>query len=207
MIWAYDSAIVEDLRNSFSTEPGQDPVVSIVPPEDIVSIAAQAQEDKIRYPMIAITRDNNMPIDTERWNFTRAHKGIATVFDTKDNMIYYEKATPVQLQYTLVCISTNTADVDELIRELLFKYTSQYFLTVTIPYESKRKIRIGVRVNPDDDIEYYTTTSNYLEEGKLYSAGIKLHIDGAVLISYTPSKLRRFDTEVGVAPPSSEKLT
>ena len=204
MIWVYDNAIVDDLKKSFTHAPGEDPVVSIVPPDDVISIAAQVQDDKIRYPLIALTRDSNIPVDTDRWNFTRAHKGVATVFDKEHNLIYYEKITPIKLEYTLACIATNTADVDELIRELLFKYSSQYFLTLTIPYESKRKIRFGVRVNPDEDVEYYSTTSNYLNEGKLHSAGIKLHIDGAVLVNYTPAKLKRLDTEVGVALPTSE---
>lgn len=204
MIWCYDNVIVDDLEKSFATEPGQDTVVSIVPPDDVVSLAAQLQDDKIRFPIIALTRDSTIPVDNERWNYTRAHKGVATVFDKETNMLYYEKIKPIKLEYTLACMATNTADVDELIREILFKYSSQYFLTLTVPYESKRKIRFGVRVNPDDEVEYYSTTSNYLNEGKLHSAGIKLHIDGAVLVNYTPVKLRRLETEVGTALPTTQ---
>lgn len=196
MIWLYDKVIVDDLRSSFDSDAVDTPVVSVVPPEDVVSIAAQVQDDKLHFPIIAVTREEATPIDSDLTNFTRMHKGVATVFDSEKNELYFEKAIPVKLSYNLVCMSTNTADIDELIRELLFKYTSQYFLTIQVPYESKRKIRFGVRVNPEDEITWYSTTSNYLQEGKLHSAGIHLYIDGAVLLHYTPVKLRRVTHEV-----------
>lgn len=191
MLYLYDNAIVEDLRQSFNQDNTSEPVVCVVPPENIISIAAQLQEDKIKFPIIAVSRAKNVPVDNTLANFTRMHEGVATVFDKENNILYHEKAIPIKLEYTLACMSTNTADIDELIRELLFKYTSQYFLTIKVPYESKRRIRFGVRVNPDEEVEWYTTSADYLESGKLHSAGIKLYIDGAVLLTYTPVKLKR----------------
>ena len=202
MLWVYDNSIVEDLKNSFDKDEYGNCVVSVVPPEDILSIAAQVQDDKIHYPLIALSRGENIPIDNDRMNFTRLHKGVATVFDKETNNIYYEKVMPIKLQYTLVCMGTNTADVDEMIRELMFKYASQYFITVQIPYESKRKIRCGLRVDPSEDIQWYSTTSNYLQEGKLHSAGITLHVDGAVMVHYTPEHLRRLGTEIEIGNPN-----
>ena len=196
MLWAYDNAIVEDLRTSFNTEANAEPVVCVVPPENIISIAAQLQDDKIHFPMIAVSRQDNIPIDNSLVNFTRMHEGVPTVFDKEKNELYFERAVPVKLEYTLVCISTNTADIDEIIRELIFKYTMQYFLTIDTPYESKRKIRFGIRINPEDEIEWYSKTSDYLNEGKLHSASIHLYVDGAVLLTYVPVKLRRLQTEL-----------
>lgn len=201
MIQVYDAAIVVDLQNSFDKDEYGNPVVSVVSPENIISIAAQVQEDKIKFPIIALSRSDDIPIDTSLMNFTRMHKGVATVFDTKKNNIYYEKIVPIKLQYTVSCLGTNTADISELCRELFFKYTSQYFITIQIPYESKRKIRCGLRVNPDDGIRFTDTTSNYLQEGKLHSASITLYVDGAVLAHYTPAHLRRFEPEVDIENP------
>ena len=95
-------------------------------------------------------------------------------------------------------MATNTADVDELIRELFFKYTEQYFVTVKIPYESKRHIRCGLRIDPNENIQQLSTTANYLQEGKLHASGVTLHVDGAVMAHYTPVHLRRteFQTEL-----------
>ena len=202
MLWMYDSAIVQDLKETFTPNDGGKPVVCVVPPEDILSIAAQVQDDNLQFPVVALSREPNVPVDNELINFTRLHQGVATVVDKETNMLYYEKAIPVKLLYTLVCLGTNTADVDELIREIMFKYTSQYFLSIKVPYESKRRIRFGVRVNPEEEIEWMSTTSNYLKEGKLHSAGIHLYIDGAVLLHYTPQKLRRLSTEIDIANPN-----
>lgn len=202
MLWAYDNAIVEDIRESFNQDTTVGPVVCVVPPENIVSIAAQLQDDKIHFPMIAVSRSDNVPVNSDLLNFTRLHEGVPTVFDKESNIIYHEKAMPVKLEYTLVCMATNTADIDELIRELIFKYTSQYFLTLQVPYESKRKIRFGVRIDPTEEIERLTSSSDYIQDGKLHSAGIKLYIDGAVMLTYTPVKLRRLVTEIDVANPT-----
>ena len=198
MIHIYDTAICEDLQNSFDKDEYGNTVVSVVPPDDVLTIAAQVQDDKIHFPVIALTRADSIPIDTERYNFARLHRGVATVFDAEKNNIYYEKMIPIKLQYDVVCMGTHTADVDELIRELLFKYSQQYFITVKIPYESKRHIRCGLRVDPDAEIKMYSTTSNYLEEGKLHSAGFTLYVDGAVMVHYTPQHLKRmeFQTEI-----------
>lgn len=196
MIWCYDDAVCQDLRNSFNQDVGQ-PVVSIVPPDSVLSIAAQIQDDKIRFPIIAVERENT-PMSADQLNFSKMHTGVATVFDKTHNEYYYEKSVPINLSYNLVVMSTNTADIDELIKELVFKYISQYFLTITVPYESKRKISFGIKLDTSRDIEWSTKTSNYLQEGKLHGAGIHLLVDGAVMLSYTPVKLRRLKGEVEV---------
>lgn len=201
MLYCYDNKIVEDLRQSFNHNTSADPVVCVVPPENIISIAAQLQDDKIHFPLIAVSRDDNIPIKKELNNFTRAHSGVPVVFNNETNELYYEKVLPVDLKYKLVCMSTNTADVDELIRELIFKYVTQYFMTIQIPYESKRKIRFGVHVDVDEEIEWYSTTSDYINEGKLHSAGINLYVDGAVLVTYTPVKLQRLEPGVDIKNP------
>ena len=56
MIWRYDEAIVDDLNKSFNTDSGTNkPVVAVVPPDDVISIAAQIQDDKITFPIIAVS--------------------------------------------------------------------------------------------------------------------------------------------------------
>lgn len=196
MLYLYDDAICDDLRESFNEGVVGQPVVSVVSPENITSIAAQVQDDVIHFPLVAVEREKETPIDARLTNFTRSHKGVATVFDNKTNMLYFEKSIPIKLSYNLIVMSTNTADIDEILRELIFKYTQQYFLSIKVPYESKRRIRFGIYMNQDQNIEWYSTSSNYLKEGTLHSAGIHLDIDGAVLLTYTPVHLRRIKHEV-----------
>lgn len=191
MIWVYDNAIVEDLRKSFNPNNVPNPAVSVIDPEQAVDLAAQIQQDKIKFPIVALTRVSPIGIDSDLKNFTKLKKGVPTTFDNIENLVYHERSIPINLSYELSVFTTTVADMDEIIRELLFKYASMYFLTVTIPYESKRQIRFGISIEDDENIDIKSTASNYISEGKLHTCSIRLNCEGCVLIHYTPRKLQR----------------
>lgn len=196
MIYVYDDAIVKDLQKSFNPLNSDDPVVRIVDPEAIIGLAAQIKEDQITFPVIALSREGSIQIDKSRMNFTRLHKGVQAVLEEHTNNLYYEKAIPIDLKYTLTVLTTNTADMDELVRELIFKYVDMYFLTVTLPYEAKRNVRIGLTIDPDSSIDRQSGASEYIKTGQLYQTIISLKCEGAVLVTYTPAHLRREVHEV-----------
>lgn len=200
MLYLYDAAIVNDLKRSFNENSNV--VVRAVSQEDIISVAAQIQNDEISLPMVALVRGEDTSIDTELANFTRIHKGVGVVFDNDSNNIYYERAIPINLSYTLAILTSNTADMDELVRELIFKYTSMYFLAIDTPYESKRRIRFGIRVDNSDTIDRISSAGDYLRSGQLYQTNIPLVCEGAVLLTYTPQHLRRVEYETTAVGPS-----
>lgn len=160
--------------------------VKMIGDTGMAGVFAQLQDDKIRFPAIIVTRHEDTPLDAKRYNFTRLHKGVPAVYDPEKNNIYLEKAVPIELKYDLHVLTTNTADMDELTRELLFRYTSMYYLTITVPYESKRKIRFGIAINPDTNMRKVSGNTEYLESGKIYESIIELECQGAVLLNYTP---------------------
>lgn len=191
MIYIYDNALTEDLLDSFNPERVPNPVVKVIDPESAIDVAAQIQNDEIRFPIVAIFRDTNLHIAQDRMNFTRLHSGVAAGFDKESNNFYKERAIPIDLSYTLTVVTTRMADLDEIVRELLFKYSTMYFIDVTLPYEVPRKTRFGVQVKPGTDINYSSTTNAYNKGGKLYQAEIPLVCEGTVLISYVEKKLTR----------------
>ncbi len=195
MLYKYDNAIVDDLKRSFNPENVPNPVVSVVSPDQIIGLAAQLQNDSIKLPIVALTR-NQEQIDSSRTNFTSMHRGVATVIDNETNELYHEKVIPITLSYNLTIITSNTADMDEMIRELMFKYINMYFLTIKLPYESNRKIRFGVSLSKDSEIDRTSGVSEYLSNGKLYQSILTLNCEGAVLVSYTPVKLKRLEYEI-----------
>lgn len=205
ILYLYDTAICEDLQKSFNPHNAENPFVRVVSPEQVIGIAAQIQNDEISFPIVAITRDEDTPIDRERMNFTRAHKGVHSVLDTKTNNLYYEKAIPIKLSYSLTILTTNTADMDELIRELLFKYINMYFLTIQLPYECNRKVRFGVSIQSDSEIQRSSGNLEYIESGKLYQSIIPLTCEGCVLVSYTPAHLKRSAYEIEASIPRLDK--
>lgn len=196
MLYVYDNAIVDDLTKSFNPNAVADPVVKVISPEHAVEVAAQIQEDKLSFPIAMLTRSDDINIDTSRTNFTRMHKGVLSVMDPATNLLYYEKAVPIKLAYSLTVLTTNTADMDELVRELIFKYTSMYFLTIQLPYECKRKVRFGIRIDPDSTIARSSSSGDYLGKGQLHQSILSLVCDGCVLVSYTPAKLKRTAYEI-----------
>lgn len=99
------------------------------------------------------------------------------------------------MNYTLAILASNTADMDELCRELIFKYTSMYFLAIDTPYESKRRIRFGIRIDLSDTIDRISSQGEYMRNGQLYQTNVPLVCDGAVLLTYTPAHLRRINYE------------
>lgn len=204
MIYLYDEAIVNDLKKSFNPNAVENPVVSVVSPERVVDIAAQLQNDEISFPLVALTRNEDISIDTNLTNFTRMHKGVAAVVDPKTNNLYYEQAIPLKLNYALTVLTTNTADMDELVRELIFKYTRMYFLTITLPYEGQRKVRFGITIDTDSDIERSSGVIEYLESGQLYQSIIHLHCEGCVYVKYTPVHLKRTAHEIVPAVPTTQ---
>ena len=198
MIWLYDHSLVNDIEATVNMPDSADPVVKVIDPEHIIGLAAQIQEDKIHLPIIAVER-KDYAIDTNRTNFTMQHTGTQAIMDNKTNMIYNERVMPVDLQYTLTILTSNQIDMDEIVKELIFKYTSMYYLTIVVPYEVShlnRKLRFGVRIERPDAIEKKSGASEYIESGQLYQTSIPLICDCAVLLSYTPHHLPRYGYEI-----------
>ena len=191
MLYLYDNAIADDLRCSFNPEAIGSPIVKVIDAEQGLEVIAQATGDNIPLPLVVLTRHPETPIDKDRMNFTRMHRGVAAVVDLDSNELYYEKCIPIDVNYSLTILAANSADRDELMRELLFKYTNMYFITFTLPYECKRKIRFGVRIDADKDISNQSGTSEYLSDGTVYESIIPLKCEGCVLVSYTPAKVQR----------------
>lgn len=192
MIYLYDNAIADDLKASFNPDNVPNPVIKFVSADQIIGIAAQKQNDHIQFPLVSLARKpNSVQIDKQRMNFSRAHFGIASVLDEKTNNLYYEKSVPITMEYALTVLTTNTVHRDEIVREMLFKYLNMYYLTIKLPYECSRKVRFGVSISSETDIDYSSGSSEYAESGTLYQAIIPLRCEGCVLVTYTPSHLVR----------------
>lgn len=195
MLYLYDKAICDDLSKSFNSDSGVNSTVRVIDPEGSIQVLAQLQNDEVKFPAVMLTRSDDFEVDSERWNFTRAHTGVPVQLDNSTNELYYEKAVPINLNYSLTILTTNIADRDELIRELVMKYTQMYFLMIKLPYECSRYIRFGVSAE-FQNMQHSSGTFEYLQAGSLYQTIIPLKCEGCVLVTYTPVKLKRTEIEV-----------
>lgn len=195
MIYKYDEAIVHDLKKSFNDSVT---CISAVGSDGIIDIAAQIHDDKIKFPLIALQRPDNIDIDNSRTNFTHMHAGQITSIDAKSNFVASSAAIPINLTYTLSVLSYNVEDVDEIIRELLFKYINMYFLEINIDYDIQQSIRFGVSVS-STTIERSSGTYDFLSEGKLNQASISLACEGCVLLQAKKKKLEVFQPRFDIS--------
>ena len=205
MLYLYDNSICDNLKSSLTEEINKN--VFLTNADNYPGIVAQIQNDTIDYPLILLHRDEDTPVITELMNFSRYKFGVPCTFDTKTNNVYYERALPVDVSYTLRILSTNVADTDELARELFYKYISMYYLTIRLPYESDRKIRFGVQVDMEYGIKKESGSFDYISTGALYQSTIHLKTEGCVSLTYTPRHIQRnvIDTStVKIENPTSE---
>lgn len=193
----YDNAIVEDLEKSFNADVAN-PVVKVVSPESVLDVVAQVKNDEITFPIVALDRVEAIEVNSGLTNFTRMHTGYPAVFDKVNNNIYNERALPINLSYELAVLTTNQADMDEILRELIFKYISMYFLKIRIPYEGNREIAFGVVIDQSSGIQKKSAFSDYSKSGKLYQSTLLLKCEGCVLVHYTPIHLKRHVVEIDV---------
>lgn len=189
MIYCFDNAICNDLSSAIAEGSGLNDVVKVMDKAGIIQLIAQIKEDQVSFPVVCLIRHPETPIDTDRANFTRIHKGTAACYDPVTHNVYYEKAIPIKLEYDLTVLATNTADRDELVREVLFRYTNTYFIDMDLPYEADRKLRFGVAIS--GDVTSDSGSFEYISSGALYQAIIPLRCEGAVLLSYTPRHIER----------------
>lgn len=204
MLYLYDEAIVQNIKDSLTENLNQN--VFLTTPENYPGILAQIQDDTITYPLILLHREPDTPIIKEQMNFTRYRFGVPCVFDNKTNNVYYERALPIQLTYSLRILSTNVADTDELARELFYKYISMYFLNIRAPYESKRQIRFAIDIDADYGIKKESNSADYTQTGALYQASMMLNTKGCVYLTYTPRHVQRpvISSDIKTAPPSGD---
>lgn len=195
MIWKYDEAVAKDLENSFDSATSGIKVVKVVDSDVVTEILAQVTKDKLTFPIVCLTRDESIPVDDSRLNFTQSVKGVIAGIDLKTNQMYKEQALPISLKYYVTVFTTNVPDMDEMIRELLFKYRNQFFLDIEVPYESKRKIRFGVALSASDGISRRSGIVDRLHEGKLYESVITLECQGCVLLNYKSAHLQTLQIE------------
>lgn len=172
--------------------------VRVVDPDAAIDVVSQIQNDNVEFPCVVVTRSESYSIDSSRMNFTRLHRGVSAVIDPETNNIYDERWIPITLEYNITVLGTNVPDMDELTRELLFKYSHMYFLTIHPPYESNRAVRFGVIVDPSQPVEQSSGVLSYLQSGKLYQNIIHLSTEGCVLLNYVPHKLPRYEREAEI---------
>jgi len=199
----YDNAVVEDLQRDFITADGKLSVaVRMVDENQMMGVIAQIQSDEVEFPYVILSRVGGDTIDQNLKNFTMMHRGVPAVFEPTKNEFYHEKWIPIELGYDITVVGTNTAQIDEVLRELQFKYINMFYLTIRLPYESDRKIRFGI-ISTGDPPERGRMASGHMEDGHLYIATLPTECIGAGIVDYRKVKLKRLEGQINLVDPTT----
>ena len=65
MLYLYDEAICDDLRQSFNDVSMGETTVKVVDPDAAIDVISQISNDEFRFPAVVVTRASDYSIDTE----------------------------------------------------------------------------------------------------------------------------------------------
>lgn len=171
-VFLYDNAIVTKLRAL--TENSN---IYIVPPNLQFRTIAKLQEDTVEMPFISLNRTG--------WGLTshRPHSmkfsGLKAVVNEEEETTSYLQAIPIRINYLMDVWSKTREENDVLLRELIFYFSINPTLEVTIPYGINQKHNFDLFI--DDDIEDNSDIVEQLNHGEYFRQTISLYTDDAYL--------------------------
>lgn len=169
----YDVAIIEDLRQIL-----QDDRIHIVPPENFFRLLARIDNDKVEFPAISVVRRG--------WSLSDSHPhmmkfdGTLLSHDNEANEYIRLQAIPISISYQMDVWTKTRLENDNIMRELIFYYSTHPTLNVKVPYGQKTYYH-KFNVFFDSDIEDNSDIANHMNTGEYFRQTISFYTDDAYL--------------------------
>lgn len=170
-VYLYDDAIIADLRRIFNN-----PDIYITPADNVFRTLANAKNDKIKFPLISLERVNWSLLDSSH---AMKFSGIGIEYDEANNKVAAMKAMPIRINYLLDIWTKHREENDDIMREIIWYYSTHPTLKVEIPYSLNIQHNFNIRFDPD-----ITDNSDIVEHknrGEYFRQSISLYIDDAYL--------------------------
>lgn len=181
MVYMYDTAIINDLRQIFS-----DDRIHIVPPEDAFDLIGTLKEDTIVFPFISLQRPGWQLIDDTKTSHLTFEGKVddISIIDTDDDVedanITRLQALPIRINYQIDVWTESRKENDAIMRELIWYYTLYPTLNVDVEYENiKRKHHFNIFF--DNDIEDNSDLTQHSKRGRYFRQTIGLYTNDAYL--------------------------
>lgn len=184
-VYAYDLALVKDLRTRFNLKKDGTPKtnnnVYITSSENVFNIIGDLSEDNIQFPLISLTRtgwslSNNKPEMMTKAGMLDSIKENGT--DGKLKQIRLQ-ALPITINYQLDVWTRTRIDNDALTRDLIWYYTLNPQLLVDIPHGLN--IQHVFNVFFENEIEDNSDIVEHVNRGQFFRQTLGLYIDDAYL--------------------------
>lgn len=181
-IYKYEEAIVKKLRDI----TGDDRII-ITPSDNIFNIIPRIAQDELKLPLIHIIRNNwklthdrhhgmkmNGLINDEMPMF-RTHSGISP----EDGKIHRLHTIPISFAHTFEVWTRTREENDNIIRELIWFFSTLGQLEVEIPYGVNIKHQFSLQLL--DDVIDNSDVVSHKDAGELFLQAIQTTCDDAFL--------------------------
>lgn len=171
-VYAYDRAIVEDLRARFSKSPVQSKIndtVQITPTERAYQIIGQLNNDEVLLPFVSLQR-TSWQLNLDRQGFQTFIGDQVFIRTGPDNLPTEVRAQviPITINYRLSVYTRDRVTNDALCRELLFYYHLRPSLLVAVTHGlnimHKFNIYFNSEVEDNSDIANYDNHMNFVRQ-------------------------------------------
>lgn len=171
--YLYDQAVVDRLRKI--TGDGR---IHVIDPDQAVTFLAQFSKDKVKFPAIVLSRKSVSLLDYK--NQVVALKG-QTARVGEDNILVKAKLIPMRIEWNLDIYTVDRYSCDEIVRELIFYFTSSPRFEVEVPYQLDIKQNFDVFLSPE--IADNTDLIEFPNRGEFFRETLSLWTENAHMFS------------------------
>lgn len=183
-VYAYDLAVVEDLKARFSKSPNKDSkvndTVQIGPTETMFNIIGSLNDDQIIMPFVSLERiDWQLNLDRQGFQ-TFVGEEVYIRNDPQNKPVEIRaQVIPITINYRLSVWTTDRITNDALCRELLFYYHLRPSLIVYVGHGLNMAHKFNIYFN--SGIEDNSDLANQINRGTFFRQDMTFYTDDAYL--------------------------
>lgn len=170
--YLYDEALVENLRTLT-----KDTRIHIVPPDNLFRLIGRIEEDEIEMPLISLVRTGWQLANSRP--HTAKFDGALSGYDESSKKLERLQALPINISYQLDVWTKTRLENDNILRELIFYYSTHPTLLVRIGYGLDITHNFNIFI--DNDIEDNSDIVEHRNRGEYFRQTISLYTDDAYL--------------------------
>jgi hypothetical protein len=182
-VYAYDKALVEDLRARFKTDKGDSKVnqtVQFGATDQMFNILGQLNGDKVIMPFISLERlDWQLNLDRQGYQTFIGEKVFTRVGPDNKPVEVRAQVIPITINYRLSVWSEDRITNDALVRELLFYYHLRPSLLAYVGHGINIAHKFNIYFN--SGIEDNSDIANHNNNGQYFRQDLTFYTDDAYL--------------------------
>lgn len=184
-IYAYDMALIEDLRTRFNLKKDGTPKtnnnVYITNAENVFEIIGDVSNDEIKFPLISLVRTGWSISDEKPEMMTKAGALKDVKIGDKDGKLKQIRlqAIPISINYQIDVWTRTRIDNDAVTRELVWYYTLNPQLLVEIPHGLNMTHPFNIFF--ESEIEDNSDIVEHINRGQYFRQTLGLYINDAYL--------------------------